>query len=262
MDFFTPERLEKIRKLFDHGKPFVFDDGDMRTLHFDERVVQSAMRISNPDELVILYTQAMTGFRRFQPEPGQIVLIGLGGGSIAKYCYRTLPSARVTVLENNADVIALRDRFMLPPDDARLRVLHANAVDFIGAQEDEATDVILLDGFDADGAPPSLYSPGFFAHCMRTLRAGGVLVANMADEPAAIVGMVKEAQTLFGIRHLWWVKTQIDNSHLLVAVKVDEPHTDRAERDAALTMALQRMCVDHELELVYPRPPSMPEEGA
>ena len=60
MDFFKPERIAQLKAMSDKGKPFVFDDGDIRTLQFDERIVQSAMRLSAPDELLIPYTQAMT----------------------------------------------------------------------------------------------------------------------------------------------------------------------------------------------------------
>jgi spermidine synthase len=56
----------------------------MRTLHFNEQVVQSAMRLSAPDELVIPYTQAMAGFVSLHLAPTHILMIGLGGGSVTK----------------------------------------------------------------------------------------------------------------------------------------------------------------------------------
>ena len=66
------------------GKPFAFDNDDMRTLHFDDRFIQSAMRISAPNELLLSYTRAMMGFLLFKPQPRHILMIGLGGGSLAK----------------------------------------------------------------------------------------------------------------------------------------------------------------------------------
>ncbi|MFJ7566091.1 hypothetical protein ACIQW9_03905 [Herminiimonas sp. NPDC097707] len=167
MQFFSPERIEKTKELARDGKPFIFDDGDIRTLHFNEHVVQSAMRLSAPDELVILYTQMMSRFLALHPEPEHILLIGLGGGSLLKYCYRQLPAARITVLESNADVIALRDCFMIPPDDARLQVLHVDAVPYLEQMAAASVDVILLDGFDADGAPQALRSRNFVSDCKR-----------------------------------------------------------------------------------------------
>jgi spermidine synthase len=49
-------------------------------------------------------------------------MIGLGGGSLVKYCHHHLPGARVSVAEISPEVIALRDRFRIPPDDERLEV--------------------------------------------------------------------------------------------------------------------------------------------
>src|SRR5690606_34719112 len=154
----------------------------------------------------IPYTQAMTGFNVFQPQPAHILMVGLGGGSLAKFCHRQLSHTCITVVENDADVIALREQFMLPPDDARLRVLHADAAEFIVTQDNATAEVILFDGFDQEGGPPTLCSAEFFAHCRRVLSEGGVLVANMADEENTIAGMVREAQAHFGLACIGWFK--------------------------------------------------------
>ncbi|MDO9420890.1 MAG: fused MFS/spermidine synthase [Herminiimonas sp.] len=249
MDFFTPERIEKTRALAQDGKPFVFDDGDMRTLHFNEQVVQSAMRLSAPDELVIPYTQAMAGFVSLHPAPKHILMIGLGGGSFAKYCYRHFPSARITVLESNADVLALRDQFMIPADDARLQVLHVDAIAHLENLAFASVDVIMLDGFDVDGAPAALRSPEFFLNCKMVLDDKGVLIVNMGDQYANIVGTVTQGQAMFGAFHHWWFKVTTDNSHVAVAVNaVDDEVGDAMLRAAAIEIADQ-----FSLELVYPK---------
>jgi hypothetical protein len=58
------------------------------------------------------------------------------------------------VLELRADVIALRGQFMLPPDDARLRIIETDAVSYI-RQHPGCADVLLLDGYDETGLPPA-----------------------------------------------------------------------------------------------------------
>jgi spermidine synthase len=249
MDFFTTDRIEKIKALAHDGKPFIFDDGDIRTLHFDERVVQSAMRLSAPDELVIHYTQAMTGFLQFNPAPLHILVIGLGGGSLVKYCYRHLPSAYITVLESNADVIALRDQFMIPADDARLQVLNKDASLYLKEMKADAVDVILLDGLAANGASVELSSFIFLQDCQRILQQQGVLIMNMADDGDTITSMLTQGQILFGGRHIWWLKTSGDNSHLAVVVKTND---DAAMDDTLRAQALS-MCTQFSLDLVYPK---------
>ena len=94
-------------------------------LQFTGGVSQSRMRTFRPGHLLIDYTRTMMASLLFQPQPARIGMIGLGGGSQAKFCHRHLPGARLEVAENNPHVLALRRRFRVPDDDARLRVLLA-----------------------------------------------------------------------------------------------------------------------------------------
>ena len=175
--------------------PLVRTLGDRRTLEFTPGDIQSEMRLSRPDALVLDYARAMMCFALFVPAPRHILMVGLGGGSLAKFCYRHFPAARITVLEISAEVIALREQFQVPPDDARLRVIHADAAGYVQAAPD-SVDVILVDGFDAAGMPPELGSAAFYAGCRHALRAGGVLVANLLSyDPhyAALTGRIGAA---------------------------------------------------------------------
>lgn len=251
MDFFTAERLKKARMLAQDGKPFIFDDGDMRTLHFDEHMVQSAMLLSAPDDLVVCYTQAMSGFSCFIPEPQHILMVGLGGGSLLKYCFRRWPHVRITVLELNADVIALRDQFMIPPDDARLQILHIDAALYLQQVAAASVDVILLDGFDVNGAPADLRTYQFFSHCKRALCEQGVLVTNMGDDDTEILATITQGRAVFGIPHLWWFKTRVEYSHVAVMLNAV---TDEAG-DAVLHQTALRMGEQFSLEMIYPKKP-------
>lgn len=184
------------------GKPFAFSHADMRTLHFDERFIQSAMRISDPVDLLLSYTRTMMGFLLFNPAPRHIIMIGLGGGSLAKYCYRNLPDARITVLELDRDVIALRDEFMIPNDDARFRVIHTDALAYL-AMAGEKADIILHDGFDADGLAPSLGTEAFYRLCFAALEPDGILVSNLWGDAGDFARAMRRLYAVFGST-LWW----------------------------------------------------------
>nr|WP_244306343.1 fused MFS/spermidine synthase [Paraburkholderia lacunae] len=137
----------------------------------------------NPTALALGYTRTMMGFLLFRPFPRRIAMIGLGGGSLAKYCYRHLPDTAITAVEINPDVIALRELFQLPRDDDRFRVVCADGARYINAS-DHTPDVLLLDGFNADGLPAELGSRSFYEACRRRLSDDGILVANLVtDEP-------------------------------------------------------------------------------
>ena len=170
-----------IKQLMDgiYPHPFVMDDGTVRRLHFSLKLCQSEMRIAAPDELAIAYTRAMLGFLLFQPIPKHVVIVGLGGGSLTKYCYRNLARSRVTTVELMEGVIACRDWFQLPPDDERLAIVQMDAADYFAGEPDGA-DAILLDAYDEEGVAPQLCTLVFYANLRAHLKPRGVLVANIS----------------------------------------------------------------------------------
>jgi spermidine synthase len=193
----------------------------MRTLHLDDRFIQSAMRISKPDELLLSYTRAMMGFLLFKPQPRHILMIGLGGGSLAKYCHARLPQTRISVLEIDGDVIALRDKFLIPADDERFRIIHADAVDYIAGTSDTA-DVILHDGFSVDGLAPALGTQSFYRACHRALDADGVLVSNLWSDADELLTWMKHLYAVFGAR-LWWCGAGGNVNRIVFSVKGTAP---------------------------------------
>jgi len=159
-------------------KPYLSESGGVLALNFDGLSVQSEMFIDAPDDLVIGYTRAMMSFLLLKPSPRCIAMIGLGGGSLAKYCYRYLPDAAIEVIEINADVIALRNEFAIPPDDARFRVLLGDGAGWVRDMQ-QAQDVLIVDGFDAQGLPDALSSQRFYDDCYASLADDGIMVVNL-----------------------------------------------------------------------------------
>jgi spermidine synthase len=105
----------------------VIEDDGARALYFTRAFIRSEMRLSDPYALQFAYTRKMMGFLLFRHEPREILMLGPGGGSLAKYCHRHLPAARITAVEIDPDVIAFRDQFAVPPDDSRFSVVQGDA---------------------------------------------------------------------------------------------------------------------------------------
>jgi spermidine synthase len=202
--------------------------GDRRLLEFRPGEVQSEMKLSRPDDLVLSYARAMMCFVLFHPHPEHILMIGLGGGSLAKFCYRYLPHSRITVLELRADVIALRTHFAIPADDERFRIIHADAVEYMPRLRGKA-DVLLVDGFDETGLPPALGSARFYADCRRALRPDGVLVANIFSYDPHYISMLRRLRQRFAGR-LCWFKGIAGNNRIIFAVKAAPGSKGRAAR--------------------------------
>ena len=162
----------------EHVRPFVNETLDARTLYFSISAIQSRMQVQHADTLELEYTRLMMGFLMFQPAPPQIALIGLGGGSLVKFCHRHLLHSALTVAEINPHVVALREAFEVPADDARLRIITTDGAQLV-RDSSARFDVLLVDGFDSDGLPQALRSQRFYDNCADVLQAGGLLVANL-----------------------------------------------------------------------------------
>ncbi len=177
--------------------PFVCEAKGMLSLHFDLLGVQSLMDQESPDRLVLGYTRTIMEFLKFNPQPSHIGLVGLGGGSIPKYCRQQLPHAKITIAEISPEVIALRDRFQIPPDDEKFLVVCEDGIDFVRRQPGEF-DVLIIDAFDSSGQPPELCSQEFYGDCLNALRPAGVLVVNICDSGRSM--LIPRLQRSFGKR--------------------------------------------------------------
>ena len=162
-------------------QPFVRDEGAAKSLHFTLGELQSRMRTGQPWRLEVDYTRTMMGFLLIKPAPKHIGMIGLGGGSLAKFCYRQLPASKMTVLEINPYVIALRREFQVPDDDERFQVIAADGALYLQTEAPQF-DVLLVDGFDHEGQPAALCSQRFYDDCFAALSDDGVLVVNLQYE--------------------------------------------------------------------------------
>lgn len=180
----------------DEPKPFIVDDGSVRRLYFNLDYVQSEMRLDQPYTLNLAYTRKMMAFLLFVPQPRHVVIVGLGGGSLTKFCYRQLPRTRITTVEIDRDVIGFGEMFHLPPEDARLQIVHADAVEYFAATREQA-DVVLFDGCDRQGIAAAFCTEDFYRSVHLRLRAGGLLVTNLVGTEPDVERHVRHIAAVF-----------------------------------------------------------------
>lgn len=192
-----PQRLIH-RAHDDEGILEVMEDSATRTLYFGSRAKQSAMLRFNAHVLVLTYTQVMTAALLFQPAPRSVLLLGLGGGSLAKFFHHHFPECRVLAVENRAEVVAIaRDWFELPGDE-RLEVRTDSALHYLSGPVTETFDLILVDIFSATGMDAELEQADFFRHCRERLTGEGVLSANLwASRPVTCHRLLKQLRHEF-----------------------------------------------------------------
>ncbi len=184
-----------------YDKPFLVEDGKHRAMCFTiDGSVQSEMLLDDPHALVNDYTRKMMGFLLFCPEPRRVLMIGLGGGSLVKFCNRKLPTTNFAVVEIDANVIALRSHFEIPPDGDLLQVIHGDGARYVAdlADTEQFPDVLLVDAYDRNGIAPSIAEYEFLEHSRRILADGGVFVMNLAAHESASSIQMERIRHVFG----------------------------------------------------------------
>jgi spermidine synthase len=177
----------------------VHDDADGTLwLDFDDGAVQSRMLRADPARLVLEYTRLMMGLLLFQPAPERIAMIGLGGGSLAKYCAAKLPDVDFTAIEIAPEVIALRDAFGIPPDGPRFRIVCEDGAEFV-RRDGPPLDVLIVDAFVRGGQMDALGTAAFYDYCRERLAPGGLLAVNLyIDDPAYDIRLGRIRDTFDG----------------------------------------------------------------
>lgn len=146
---------------------------------------QSAVDPEDPSRLDFEYVQhmAMTIDVVAPGGPVRVTHIGGGGLTLARWLTVTRPGSTHVVLEPDATLTELVRRELPLPRGHRIRVRSVDGRAGLSQLRPSSADLVLLDAFAEGRVPPELVTTEAMAEVSRILRPGGVLVANLADEP-------------------------------------------------------------------------------
>lgn len=172
-----------VHEIFDeNGIIEIIDKKGVRALHFGSHSRQSSMMIENPNELHSLYARAMMGLLLFNEKPENILMIGLGGGTIAKFLLHQFSECKIKVIEFRNSVLKVaRSHFSLP-FDPRLKVKIGCGGEYISTQSklsEQKHDLIVIDAYDHEGMAVEVTSENFFDGCRTLLKDDGLLAINL-----------------------------------------------------------------------------------
>jgi len=174
----------------------ISEERGVRHLHVGGEAIQSAMRLEDPFALELDYTRCMMAFLLFHPQPRRALMIGLGGGSLAKFFHRRLAGLRTHVVEYDERVIAAaRALFHVPADDARLRIEHGDGVDALAP---ECCDLLVVDGYEDETTPAAMVSQAFFDAAWCALEEPGAFVMNVMDDDKELDRHLRRMERAFG----------------------------------------------------------------
>ncbi len=159
----------------------VVETDTTRAMHFGTPARQSCMWLHDPLQLQLPYTRSMMSFLLLLPDvPRRVLLLGLGGGSIAKFLLHQFPQCEIHAVERSSEVIAVARRYFALPESERLQVHAVCAEDFVahGAIAGQY-DAVLVDTFDSAGAAHCMGQQAFIDQCKSALNEQGALAINL-----------------------------------------------------------------------------------
>jgi spermidine synthase len=194
----------------------------VRYLHLGTPWVQGAMRIRKPHAIELEYVQRMMAWLLLHDEAaleeGHAVQLGLGAGSITRFCHKVL-RWRTTAVEINPGVIgACRTWFHLPEDDERLSIVQADAGAFV---RDEANagcaNALCVDLYDHEAASPVLDDELFYRACRDLLADGGVMSVNLFGRDVSFSVSAHRIAKVFGDDHVAMLKPTREGNTIVLA---------------------------------------------
>lgn len=226
----TKQRLCNIPEVI------ISEQDGIRSLHLNGSMVQSAMRISAPNALELVYTQCMMGFLLFHPKPEKVLMIGLGGGSLLKFIFHHMPDTRITVIETNSQVIAAAFQyFELPEENERFEIITAEGGQYLAGCP-ETVDIIMVDGFDDDYQVPSLCSQEFYDAVQHCLNRNGILVINLLSRDKRLKTYLQRIENSFN-GHILAMMAEIKGNLIVFAFKSNPgKHSWKSIRKNALKL--------------------------
>ena len=172
--------------------------------------------------LVHQYIQRMMAWLLFVDPtevPGlQAMQLGLGAGSLTKYCHKVLRMKTCAIELNPQVLVACRGWFKLPADNSRMQVVLADASREIKDPKWWGTvDALQVDLYDNEAAAPVLDSEDFYADCRRLLTVSGSMTVNLFGRSSSFQRSVDKISAAFGCDAVWAFKATREGNTVVLA---------------------------------------------
>ena len=198
------------------------DWGDVRYLHLGTEWIQGSMKLDAPFEIQLEYVQRMMAWLLFV-EPSSVMnrhamQLGLGAAALTKFCRKQL-RMRTTAIELNPQVLAAcRGWFKLPPDDAKLQVITADAaVEIRKAKWQESVDALQVDLYDHEAAAPVLDTEDFYRDCRKLLTEDGCMTVNLFGRSSSYERSLEKIVAAFGEKAVWAFRPTREGNTVVLA---------------------------------------------
>jgi spermidine synthase len=185
----------------------VTDSPTRRCLRFGDganQYNQSCREQARPAHLVFDYTRAMAAtLLLWDPPPACVLLIGVGGGSIATALATARPAISIDAVDIDQAVLRVAERYfgLRAGPNLRLHAMDGRAFVAAAHARGQKFDAVLLDAFDAEGIPPALFTDEFLRQIRAVLSPNGVFLANTFRGSPSAAQESAAALSAFGVAY-------------------------------------------------------------
>lgn len=163
----------------------IYETATRRCMTFhrlDNPDAESCLVRDDPRQIDFDYTRMMVSALIVRPAPRRILLIGVGGATLARTLHELLPHATLDNVEIDPAVVNMAERFFGFERSARQRVHVGDGRAFVQAAAATQTryDLVLLDAFGSDYIPGPLMTQEFLTLLAQVVAPQGLVVANTA----------------------------------------------------------------------------------
>ncbi len=155
----------------------ILDQAGVRYMRSDS-VTQSAYWLDS-GEIASRYGHYAAAVFLTTPAPDHALVLGMGGGLVAKTWHKLAPALEVDFVEIDPAVPEVAERYGFWRPDPRQRVHIADGRRFVDESE-RSWDVIYVDAYIGRSVPFHMTTREFFASASRRLTEGGTLAVNLA----------------------------------------------------------------------------------
>ena len=249
-----PELPKRERLVYAHDSLYnhivVSEDGEARYLRFGYGAKQSAMTLEDPAALRVPYT-AYLALGLVFTNPRRALMIGLAGGSVARFVRAARPDVALDVVELDPDVVRVAGRYFGVHADPGLRI-HVDDGRMFVKRTTDRYDWVVLDAFHADSMPHHLATAEFFDEVKGILTPRGVVTMNVAPLGPGVLylSIIHTLTRVFPQVYLFQVP---ERSNIVAVATLDESRID-GDRIARSIGELKSRTGDA-LDLLIPAPP-------
>ena len=214
----------------------VYEEDEQRCMSFtrhNRTARQTCQSLSDPQEFVFSYTRMMMGALYLNPNPGKILIVGLGGGVLPTALARMLPDAVIDIVEIDPAVVKVARQFFGFSPTQKIQVFEEDGRVFVkrAGKSGQRYDLIMLDAFDHEYIPEHLLTREFLLEVKALLTTDGILSANTFSSSRLYHHESTTYQSVFG--DFYNLRVQMKNRVILA--KIDGlPPLDAIRRNAGL----------------------------